>query len=820
MTQITFTTTPLKSWVFAIRVALASSLWALNSAVPAQAPLQRYQIASNALNQVLNQFAAQSGVAVAMDGKQLAGIKSSGLEGMYSIEQGFAKILEHSPWQAKKTAQGYAIVLKDHTPANAPKYVGQLPLVEVSAEGADIASTGVQLLPTVVVDAVKSGSAQEGYLVEKSSNIGPWRGQRLQDTPYAINVMSSDLIENLQATSTDQLYQVNPTMQVNWNNAQNNNGYVFLRGFQSSTSAFDGIRREKWQYTHNLNVEEFERLETLTGLSGFLYGPAAIGGMMNYIAKRPQKEAEQLLTIGNAGGKGGYYAHADLNIPVNETLGVRVNLVGQDTDTTVKHQNIERQVLNAALDWQPRDDLLLQAIYSYSDYYLAGRQPYWYLASGATRPSAKQIDSNQLWAQQWTYNSATVERYSANLNWTINPKLRLRAAYMQEQVERAGQISSNTIQPDGSYTQVTTNYADYQQDLNGYGAYVFLDYNFNAGRTQHQLTVGLQKSDSSWDALNNAGTSVTLTGLSFDAPVYVSMPYNNLTTTFLKDYLHLSSLNYTLGDSILITSQWSVLLGASFQELEYATTHYKKDALTPSLAIVYKPIEHLSIYANYMEGLEVGGVAAETYAGYAVVNANAVMDPLMSTQLELGMKWSLGDLLLTAALFNIDKGLEYYDLTDATRPRYVQDGRQLHRGLETTLMGKITPQWRVIAGVTVLDAQVEDNKQTPELEGKRPAGVAHKFAKLYLEYLPIQGLDFALNGGVNYTGSSYGDNLNTDVLPSYTLFNVGARYSSKNLKYPITYRVNLNNALDKRYWQNAYFLGDRRSLTASVQFKF
>ena len=98
--------------------------------------------------------------------------------------------------------------------------------------------------------------------------------------------MSEDLMENLQATSTDQLYNINPVMQVAWNQSQNNNGYVFLRGFRSSTSAYDGMRREKWQFTHNTNVEEYERLETITGLSGFLYGPGSIGGIMNYIPKR------------------------------------------------------------------------------------------------------------------------------------------------------------------------------------------------------------------------------------------------------------------------------------------------------------------------------------------------------------------------------------------------------------------------------------------------------------------------------------------------------------------------------------------------------
>ncbi len=56
-------------------------------------------------------------------------------------------------------------------------------------------------------------------------------------------------------------------------NTQNNNGFAMLRGFSTNTAAFDGIKRERrGQFTHNTNPEEYEEIETITGLSGFLYG--------------------------------------------------------------------------------------------------------------------------------------------------------------------------------------------------------------------------------------------------------------------------------------------------------------------------------------------------------------------------------------------------------------------------------------------------------------------------------------------------------------------------------------------------------------------
>ena len=221
-----------------------------------------------------------------------------------------------------------------------------------------------------------------------------------------------------------------------------------------------------------------------------------------------------------------------------------------------------------------------------------------------------------------------------------------------------------------------------------------------------------------------------------------------------------------------------------------------------------------------MEGFEQGGVAGDSYGGYAVVNAKAMMDPLTSEQIEVGAKLTLGDTLLTAALFNIDKGLEYYDLSDVTKPKYVQDGRQVHRGFEFTATGKITDKLTTMAGFTLLDPQVKENKENPALEGKRPTEVSDKFAKLYLEYTPIESIDLAFNTGLNYTGSFYGDAMNTDKMPSYTLVNIGTRYTTKEMGCPLTFRVNINNLMDKEYWVNSNYLGDRRTIHASVQMKF
>jgi len=760
---------------------------------------ERYTIDTLSLKEAIESISKKANIPYIVDSKLLVGKKANKIENVEGIKNALDKILENSDLEA--TILDGTIVIKKKKVSQSEAKLGDVDVIANSDEG----------------------TINDGYLVKDTSDIGIWRGKSLQDTPYALNVMSEDLIENLNATSTDQLYTINPVMQVNSNQAQNNNGYVMLRGFLSSALAFDGLRREKWQWTHNTNVEEYERLETITGLSGFLYGPSSIGGIMNYIPKRPNSTPQYNVTLGNAGGNSGYYAHADLSSPLTKDgkLAYRLNVVNQDIDTHVEHQKVERKVFNLALDYKPTDNLLIQGAVSDSTYRMEGRQPHWYLGNGATRPDASKIDSNKLWGQKWTYQEAEVRRYSTNILWNITDNINLRTSYMKEKVTRERLNSSNTINLDGTYTQSTTNSSGIQ-DINGYGVNGFLDFDFNTGDIKHLLTVGLQKSDSYWN-LNNFDTSnsnLLLTDLTFDSPTYADAPIEAPITSQSKDVYHMTSTNYTIGDSIELSPRWDLLIGASLVELEYKDNNYKESTVTPSVSVVYKPIENLSIYSSYMEGLELGGIASDEHGGYDVTNAKEAMDPLMSEQIELGVKLTLGDMLLTAAVFNIDKGLEYYDTADITKPKYVQDGRQVHRGFEFTATGKVTGNLTAIGGFTFLDPKVKENKANPELEGKRPTDVANKFAKLYLEYSPFSAMDLALNSGVNYTGSFYGDNINTDKMPSYTLINIGVRYTTQTTTNPLTFRVNVNNAFDEEYWVNQYYLGDRRTVHASVTMKF
>ncbi|WP_152057786.1 TonB-dependent receptor domain-containing protein, partial [Aliarcobacter butzleri] len=174
--------------------------------------------------------------------------------------------------------------------------------------------------------------------------------------------------------------------------------------------------------------------------------------------------------------------------------------------------------------------------------------------------------------------------------------------------------------------------------------------------------------------------------------------------------------------------------------------------------------------------------------------------------------------LLTGALFRIEKANQYSDLS-TPKPKYVQDGEQIHQGIELGITGKVTDDLTIIAGGTFMDIEVEKSNNKA-LEGKKPTEAASKMAKLYAEYdIPyVKGL--AITGGAYYTAKKYGNGLNTDIMPSYTLYDAGLRYKTKLDKYPTTFNLNVQNLTDEAYWTNSWQLGDPRSVAFSMKMEF
>jgi iron complex outermembrane receptor protein len=221
-----------------------------------------------------------------------------------------------------------------------------------------------------------------------------------------------------------------------------------------------------------------------------------------------------------------------------------------------------------------------------------------------------------------------------------------------------------------------------------------------------------------------------------------------------------------------------------------------------------------------MESLEQGTLVSNSAAtGRVYTNNGEYLPPFQSEQYELGVKAELGNALLTLSLYDIVKDYTVDKLVGAGLWTKTQDGRERHKGVELTATGKITENLTIYSGLTFLKARVED-AEDKALENKRPAEVAEKMLKLFLEYdLPfVSGL--SVNGGLYYVGPFYSDALNSGKVPGYTIFDLGASYSTEIRGMPFRLSLTAHNVADKHYWQGNQYLGAPRHFLLSAMIRF
>jgi len=795
--------------LLALNTGFASIAMAADTSTSVQSVTKQYDIPAGDLATALQTLASESGVILTFTPAQTAGKQSRALNGRYSTEQAFDILLTGSGLAAKKNQNNqYSLTkssqLSPSSDIDTAKTTEALPEVKVSAK-ADEVSSSLQ----------DEGKASAGYRVKTISSVGALGSMRLQDTPYAMSVVPQELIQNIQAQSPDDVYKLNPSTRTTTPQITGFSPNVNIRGFGGYNTAENGMRRA---YNHAATMEDKERVEVLNGLSGFLYGAASPGGMINFVYKRPTMERLNSVTLGNYGGSQ-YYIHGDFGGRIDEEgrAGYRLNVVKQDGNTAVDHQSIQRELISGAIDWQITDKLLLELNAAYNHYKIDGTSAYWFVANGIQRPSAP--DTSKYWAQKWNGDEFHNTKLMGRLTYQLNDHVTLRGAYMRDYIKRDGTASTYNYPLSATTYRQLALAGDDSEDVFNAGQ-AFADIRFDTGSISHKVTTGYYMNSDLFRGSNYSSGSTYLGPFSISTPTHVAQPAFAANTESLYTQGRDINENLMLGDLVTFNEQWSMLAGVnrsrimsfSYSDPGVRSSSYDKSRTSPAVSVIYKPTPWLTSYLSYIEGLEAGGRAPND-ASYT--NRNQAMSPMVSRQKELGIKASIGKLLLTSAVFDIEKAYQYTEETNTSKT-YRQDGRQNHKGIEFGATGKLTDEWTVISGLTFIDPTIK--KST--LDGKEPLNVAKQFAKVYSEYQVsgIQGL--TLTGGVYYTGKQYANDVNTDRLPSYVTADIGARYQTAISHRPLTLRVNVNNLFDKDYWLNAYYLGTPRSLAFSAQMHF
>lgn len=684
-------------------------------------------------------------------------------------------------------------------------------------------------LPEVSVSASKEppeASEPLGYRAT-TANLGALGKMSILEAPFSIQVTSSDLIENTQASNGTDALRYNPAVNTT-QGSDRSCDYLTIRGFLNrSNTAIDGMRSD-----YSLGItEDKERIEVLSGLNSFLYGMSSPAGMVNYVLKRPTDDPLLRLTVGNYGGSQAY-AHIDAGGPLDrdKKFGYRLNVLGVDNGSTgTAGESRQRYLLSGAADWHfARDSVLsLDASHYHVDH--EGMQAFFFTGAITKAPPAPDPARNfgaPYGAYQRTYDTVGAQ-VSSRLSdvFTIRSGARLSAW----QTGRVISMEPVFLDDAGNYYQSMMVYNGHTRKPIAQG-YTNLDSTFTTGPLKHKATVGVGL-DFIWNQSTSPGNTFydfpTSTAYNLNSPGYAALPAEISIDgdSSFKTTQRLHRQFAMIADRIgLWRDQLSLIVGASYARIDdekydaggARTSSYAKGALAPNVALWVSPVPYFSSYISYNRGLEEGPLAPASAS-----NANEQLSPYMSDQVELGAKAVLGKMGLNAAVFRISKA----NAVMATDTRiYSEDGRQVHTGAELSFTGKILDRLTLVGGVTVLKAEITETN-TDTLKGKAPQAVPARTGRFYGEYdLPFGVRTLTLTGGLTYTAREWVNDANTIAIPSVVLGDVGLRYRHTLFDKPTTFRVNVNNVTNQHYWasmgMDSLNVGTQRTLAFSATLDF
>lgn len=598
-----------------------------------------YAIPAGPLGDTLARFAAAAGVPLSFDPALLAGQHSDGLNGVYTVREGFARLLSGS---------GYAL---------AEQGGGAYSLRKLPPQGE------TTLLPSVVVtgaDAHPSALpvAYTGGQVARGGRLGLLGNRDVMDTPFSVANYTSDLLANRQAVTLADALNVDSSVRFTGQIGGVTDSF-YIRGFPIGEGnlgeiAFDGVYGVAPNY--HVFTDYIERVEVLKGPAALLYGMSpnsGVGGVINMVPKRslPQDLTRVSADYAGASQFGG---RVDLSRRFGDdgAWGVRVNGLHRQGDTPLDNLHSRTDLGALSLDYQGEKlraslDLLIQ-----NEKVDAPTRPF-LVAAGLRVPDAP--DGRRNATQPWSWWKSEGESALLRVEYDISDRLTVfaDAGGSSTTINRLSDQTPTLVNAAGD-TRVTPNHFKFQVDRSTYNA--GLRAKLDTGPVRHAITfMGTLYSD------RNAQASVNGTALSSNIYHPVTRPRQDIAAPASVPKVSSSDLSgFALADTLsVLDERVQLTLGARQQRVESRnfngvtgarTLSYDESAITPLAGLVLKPWRNVSFYGNYIEGLSKGDVAPAT-----ATNAGQVFKPYKSKQKEVGVKVDFDSAMLTLSAFEITK---------------------------------------------------------------------------------------------------------------------------------------------------------------------
>lgn len=750
----------------ALTVAAVSTL----IACPAAASPRDFDIRAQPLADALREFSVQSGQPVFFSKRTIGRAQSARLRARAEAIVALRTLLNGTGFAAAPSGEGFAIVAAPaRPPAPPPRPEPEYP--------------SGRLLHDIIVTADRSDTFGADLV-----QAGTFRGARLIDTPMNISVIRRDQLDAQQARSIqDAVRNTAGVTNTTTNAAVYSN--LTIRGIPVEN-------RSNYRLDGSLPVvnlidqpmEDKERVEVLKGVASLYYGFSTPAGVVNMTMKRPAKAPVRAITLFGSDG-GGNGVHVDVSQPLTATLGVRINLVQAGVGYGVTRVDGARALYAITADWTPLPGMTVK---------LSAER----IEKRVTEPSnfQLQIDANgdavlpplldprKGLASHWMIadnretNVLARADFRVATNWTLAVEGGLSDLFR----DRAGSTIRNYTTPANAIQQIRIVNGNRHRNTNGR---LELSGAFSTGALVHSLTMGIT---------SNLRLSEIPLPLNVEVPIDLNNPVEITPIAppprVVPNPSRIADDGIYAFDRISYRDAIDVLAGVRGTRYTISGPmgpNYTLYSLSPSIAVVVKPVPRLALYATYIEGLEEGGVAPNS-----AINVGEVLGPAVTRQREIGAKFqATPGLLVTGSWFSIDRQSAFVN----TGGRFVDDGRSLYSGVELSASGQVLPRVQLSFSGQILSTE-QANAADVSLIGKQVENAPRAAFSAFAEYdvAAVKGL--SLNGGVFQTSERAVNNANQVFVPGYALLNLGARYRRRVGGTPMVFALAAENVTGERYY--------------------
>jgi outer membrane receptor protein involved in Fe transport len=317
------------------------ALACIATATPALAQTKSFDVPAQASGNGVAAFARQADIQLLISARDAKGRRTNAVKGVMTIEQGLARLLSGTGLSYNQ---------------NGPRTYA----ITATAQQSDAADNSETRADEIVVTAQK-------------------RVERSQDVPIAISVFSAKSLDEQKIESGGELLRGTPNVSFSKSNFASYNFAIRGIGTKALSVTTDpavAISFNSMPLIRNRLFEQeyfdVDRIEVLRGPQGTLYGrnaPAGVVNMIPNLADPGRFEGNLKLEAGNFGTM---RAVGMLNVPLTDTLAVRIAGARTQRDgydfNTVTHRDVNDRNLWSArgsISWEPSDRFHASAIFEH-----------------------------------------------------------------------------------------------------------------------------------------------------------------------------------------------------------------------------------------------------------------------------------------------------------------------------------------------------------------------------------------------------------------------------------------------------------------------